>query len=300
MAVVLGLLDGSELYSDKIVKRHDILVREKKLSFTQIVAGNSVNDNESIIMLAAGVPAVGSRLRGMVCRTRSAQQQDSGSLLWHIAVKFDNKISEDDEEDEQDKDPTARKAKWKWGAEIIEERLQYDAINGDDITNSAFQPILVSHPVAIPVLTIQRYERFPFDPRTIINYVNYVSDGEFWGAKKGNALMASIETGFDEVINEIRVVPVTYKIKFKIEFGKEGGGEVEVLDNSWQFRPIDEGTKYFENGAWKAAADKLGNPIKVNLDGEGGKLADGEELEHRNYNRYPQTNFDALTLGPFA
>lgn len=253
---------------------------------------SDIEDREDVVITATGCPYIGmdsTIMPGAKCISRNINEVGAG--VWDVEATFSqNYIKEPDEEDPWDASPI-----WSWSFETVEEPLLEDAQNGKAIKNSAneaFPPI--GRPIAIPVLTIDRYE-LTFYGQTILDYVNYVNSAEFWGADPGQVLCAGISAQ-QETIGDSKCWKVQYVFKFKCD------------NYGWKARILDQGSFYWEGtvGASekKPFSDDALNPIIGNLDGHGHELVnvtnEEEEAVFMDYNRYDETNFNTLQLGPWS
>lgn len=200
----------------------------------------------------------------------------------------------------------------RWSSDTEEDVLERDAITGMPIVTSAGEPINVTHPVTNPVLEIKGYFNAPFDPDVILLYNNKVNSDDFYGAPEGTAFMSSITADDEEVINERRVVPATFTIKFKLREDPDNPGS--LMRDTWHLKLLNQGQFYLDYVQEEQtvtrrrlrALDENGHPIMVNLrlDGsalpltnEGHPVADATYLD---FNRFTKIDFNNLNLGPYG
>jgi hypothetical protein len=183
------------------------------------------------------------------------------------------------------------------------------------------QPIVVTSPQPIPILTIERYEP-NFDASVILNYVNRINSTPFWSAPPWTALMAGIS---DEqaILNGIKVRRVSYTIKFKID---EFGWRLVLLNEGGKCRKLVSSEPKNAQSEWSRAAvhtikDMDGNPTTGVLDWYGYQLGAGptssavapdfvpvtSEMVPTIFNggylvfdQFPVINLNALQLGPWV
>lgn len=286
MPSTLGLKNGT-LNGDRIYDPNSLTGTRKVYSETYLVTADSVNDSEEDILAVSGVPLIGAFGRNGWCVGKFAREVDASALLWEVTCEFDSQP------------PSSRNQnpdllEWSWSAESIDIVLSRDVLYGTPVTNSVGQPILIETPVAIPVLTVSRVE-LAFTPNTILNYVNTVNLGNFYGAPTDTALMADIRDEPTE-IDGTKYRRVTYVVKFNLLFNYEDG-----KFNGWVSEPLNVGTKYLENAGdgFDAAKPALTNGVPT----ETFLNLNGTRTNTPNYlifHKHLRRNFGALQLGPFG
>lgn len=293
MPTVLGIKEGSIGADFSKVKKQDVWTDAKAFDLTYYVLGDSINDREDEIILASGIPPLGYPLRGCYCKkltpteTNRVANPSTGTPvgLWEVKANFD-----DDYTPEDDQPPTSKPPVIRWHGETEEEILEKDVETGDPVQTDADEPILITTPFVLPVLEIKRWENYPFDPNTMLDYSHHVNSAEFWGAPVGSALMLPMEVD-EETAEGIKYCVVTYKIKFKIK---------PDLDEPWKARVLHHGSKYRKNAGQPPVQcqDRYGNPTTFNLAEGGTKLAEGAEKVFKDFSRFQKANFNALSLDP--
>jgi len=180
---------------------------------------------------------------------------------------------------------------WSWSAETIDKDWFIDA-DGNQIATSAGEQIALAMPLAIPVLTIERYEA-SFDPSVIIDYMNHRNSSPFWGADEDQVICAAIEDRKDThvVFGGQFYRKVRYVFKFAVPF-------IEEVLEGWTDVLIDRGTFYKDSNGNKLHFKVGAGETTGNLDGHGGKATDGQYFVQR-VNRFPPADFNDLYLGPF-
>lgn len=252
---------------------------------------DDITDREDVVITADGCPYVGmdsAIIPGAKCTERNITEVGAG--VWDVEARFSyNYIKEPEEGDPWDATPT-----WNWSTETSEEPLLEDAQTGNAIVNSAKQSFRSppAHPIAIPVLTIERYE-LTFNGQTILDYTNHVNSATFWGATAGKVLCAGISAQ-QETLGDNKVWKVTYVFKFKCD------------TYGWKLRLMDEGSYYWEGDVGDSEKkpikdDNMNNLVGL-LDGHGHKLDMTTEYTpvFLTYNRYDNVNFNLLNLGPWS
>lgn len=294
MPTLLGVKDGSHTATSSLESRDDVKVQVIKHSRTWYVLADDTSQREADITATPGLPGLftldeGAWAVGATARdTMRVRHPVTGvaAALWEVTINFDSSIDPDDDEDPEDKPPTVR-----WYGETEEEVLEKDAITGDPVQTDAEEPIIITTPIILPVLEIKRYELYPFDPTTMLDYSHHTNSTAFWGAPTGSALMLPMEVD-EETIEGVKYVVVTYRIKFKIK---------PDLAEPWKARVLHHGFKYRTAPGQPPVIykDKHGNPATINLTAGGTKLPDGDPPEYLEFNRFQKANFNTLSLGPF-
>lgn len=197
----------------------------------------------------------------------SKTSENVGGLIWEVTVNYDNHLGSgttgEDAPEDPNSDPDERRPVRDWDFETIDEVLEKDAETNEPIMNSVFQLLPLKGPRAISVLTIQRYERFPFDPLKQHDYMHTINFDSFMGAPKGCAWLSGIKAA-EEWINNQLWIKATYTVKFKLKF-VDGA----LVEDTWAAEVLNEATKERKliDGVEKIVAvlDENDNPIKVDL-----------------------------------
>lgn len=239
--------------------------------------------------------------------------------LWEVTIEWDSDIGTDSEPgDPSGGTPDNRAPQYKWTTESEEEAV-YKDINGVIIATPAGEPIVITKPVLRPVLEIHRNEPFPFEPSVILDYAYHKNQSVFWGAPPGTCIMLPMETDYPFVEGGIVYVPVTYRIKFFIEWEFDGVLNDWVMSEDTAFdRPVCKGLYYYdtpEYDAWVAAGsnpatkpepklyanqDTQWNAREVFLDKYTGKKKTDQTTPHfMNFETLPDAEFDDLNLQPW-
>lgn len=306
MPRVLDLKQDFFSATTALQRKEKMFSRTKKFDLVYVVMGDNVGiDNEETILSAPGIPQLFYPLRGCFCQSRTPSEVSrichpvTGALagLWEVKCEFSSDIDM-----EADRPPEAKLPRVRWTGETEDVPLDVDAVSGRPVQTSAGEPIIATTPTLMPVLEITRYEKYPFNPEVMLEYANHTNTTPFWGASKGTALMLPMEVE-DEIIEGKKYNNVKYRIKFKLS------QTLNPLSNSmvwneytWRFRPMDRGYLYVpeEGSEPQLNLDAQRNPAPVNLDGKTGrKLEEGEDPEYLEFNRFPETDFNRLSLGPF-
>lgn len=218
--------------------------------------------------------------------------RDTGNRLkWYLDLTY-IPLSLEDQQDQQ-QPPESRRPKWRWGYDTIERVVTQDR-DGDPIVNAVGEPIEYTEPLALPILTISRFQ-LSFDPDTIHEYVNHVNSDSFWGADPGQALMFGIEDEEDSKViwNQIKYRRVTYVIKFAVPV-------IEDSLEGWDALLLNRGTFYINDDGLKQhfRDEATGALITGNLEFNGQKLDDGVQPRILKFQPKKEANFGTLNLGP--
>lgn len=302
MPTIYGIKNDGVDAQDSAERRNKVRVYRKQFSQTYLVIADTINDTEVQILATSGLPTLWSMLRGAYCTNRSAKEKTRirrhpsttvVTTLWEVTCKFDSNV--DPDEANENRSPESQVPSVGWSGENIDEVITKE-LNGLPIVNTAGQKLLVTRPTAIPVLTIQRIEVFPFEPTTMLNYANKVNSSEFYGAPPGSALMLPM-TVDQTLIDNAKYNDVTYRIKFKLE-----EFEGTLREDTWQPSILNEG-QLVRSAAGEEAAmatDKNQRVKTVNLDVDGLKLDEGEDPLFIRFEIFESIDFNALSLGPFT
>jgi len=308
MPKMLDIKIGTYSSTTTLRRKDKLFSKVKEFSIIYIVLGDTIDQTETEILETVGIPPPFYPLRGAYCQAATATEEErilhpvTGELagLWEVKCDFSSEVDVD-----ADKPPEAKTPRVRWTSETEDEPLEYDAITGEPIVTKCEEPIVATTPIVYPVLEISRYERYPFDPDTMLDYANHTNKTAFWGAPAGSALMMPMDVE-DDIIEGVKYNMVKYRIKFKIKRTANPKSSNGGLTNKpWMFRPMHRGYLYYPG--WLAAGevkplinlDSHRNPVQCNLDADGYKLAEGEDPYYLEFNRFGEAEFNALSLGPF-
>lgn len=320
MPYVIGVENGSIAGNTELQNGQNLYTSVRRHRRNYIVIGDTLNDTEEDIRTTTGIPLLFSPYLGMYCRSRVPNEISRiknprtgvACGLWYVECTWDDEIdpSQDTGEGSDSSsmnlaNPCYQRPSIDWDFELDEGILQYDAVTGELVANTAGQPIKVTRPVTIQVLNLTRYEVWPFDPSVSFEYGNTVCDREFWGFPTGVALMMPLISK-EEVVSGRMWQKTTYKIKFRLEeltiIVYYPGGSTTITttrENSWMARPLNEGTRYIDlSDNYIDNMDSHGNPTECNLDLDGHKQPPEDEPYYLEFNRFRKTNFNLLNLEP--
>lgn len=307
--IIPGEKAGAATGKIGLIKRNKLWTvgRNFKKAF-YLVAGPDETEDDWLATI--GVPQRGTLYQGAYCLSHDFKEvtpvlnpyTGQPGVLVEVMCEFTNDISADEAEDDND-DPTQRRAKVNWSSEFEEEVLEKDAVTGDPIETEAGEPYIVTHPYPISILEVSRYEQWPFNPLTLLLYGGRLNDVDFYGAPRGSAWLQPIQAPEEEVGGEL-FVRATYVLKFKIKFDPENPSQ--FLEDTWQADILQQGTQAVTGLTGEGdpiiqrITDKNGNPIRVKLAEGGTILGEGLDPYYKRVNRLTYTDINDLNLGPFA
>lgn len=183
-----------------------------------------------------------------------------------------------------------------WSYEETEETITHDidrkaieTVNGERIPQTI--------PGTIPVLTIRRYEDFPFNVARNYLYGNTLNNGTFWGFPAETALMLPATCEYVNIEMSEETIQwfcrVTYTIKFRIS---------HIYSDPWTRRPLHYGTMVRkkklggDRDIVVRSTDLHGNPREVKLDKDGYELAKGATPNYLAFKIFPKRDFSSLEI----
>lgn len=155
---------------------------------------------------------------GEICRLKEQRlsRNVDNRLLWHLDLTYSSDFGTDDLETFS-LAPDLRPAEIAWDFETMSYVPRTDIFTGAPIVTSSEEPIELTTELAIPILTIQRYEYY-FDPTIIVSFVNRANYSWFWGASPGVVVCTGIRDRAGEVWQGIPYRLVTYTFKFLVPY----------------------------------------------------------------------------------
>ena len=323
MPTVLDDVNGSRDSTFDLSSRNGTLIGKKTKKRRMYVLSDTLNQTEEDIITTPGVPQHFDEERGAVVKTVQAKENtrvihpvtQNPCILYIVEISYDSDVDTDQDTGGPtgNQNPLRTPRKISWGGDIVEEAAYKDEVTNKPITNVVGERLPAVRSVCLPILTVQRYERYPFPPMRILRYVNHLNSSTFYGAPRGCALMLPIQAD-EEMINKRKYMNVTYRIQFRIELTVIPGDPTFHIDprttfaqDTWHLRLLNEGTKYFTdaqvgtfpwNNPDQVATDDNENPIVINLRANGQKLGAGETPVFLKYAGNPYADFNDLRLGP--
>jgi hypothetical protein len=299
MGHLLGPVDGSfnATQNWKVIQGFYFLHRTFQESFN--VIGDDLDESfPEVLENTPGLPQYGDVKREASCRghrlveqTTVIKQDGFPSTLFVIECEYDNMI---DFESITVPAIEGHPAKRSWDGVMEEVEFIHDIETGEPVATKAFERMYSKTEACFPILQIQRWEFGPFDPTTILAYVNRCNETAFYGAPPGTALMLPIQT--EEMYHDRTLyVQVTYRIKFWLDIDPT---DSQIKTDTWRNAEfVHQGTQYLENAGdfiAKQAVDEDGNPITVNLAADGTKGGPSTLV----FKRRAYAEFNNLILGP--
>jgi hypothetical protein len=249
----------------------------------RIVVDDDVHLGEEIFALLPSDYNLGEYL-GQIARlkSRKLKRDEDNRRLWYLDLTYTTDFHSDDLT-VFDTPPDLRPVEWTWDFDTIQFVLRKDAINGNPVKNSADEPIEITTDVAMPTLTVSRWQPF-FSPATL-GYINHTNSFPFWTAPPGTALCTGIRDQRDTSENYAGIPwrKVVCAFKFYAPYIPdilEGTKEI-VMDIGNRFRP-------------QAGANFVDARTKVKLNTDGTKRADTDTPLFLRFNKFPAANFDDL------
>jgi hypothetical protein len=264
----------------------------KSRNYTEVVyiIGDTLADTVSQVRATAGLPKLyEAGADGCYCTNISPKESatiinpvtGAACSLWEVTIEWDNDVGTDTAAGGSDVlAPTARPPMYHWTSETEEETVHTDS-RGRLIATPTGEPVALVRSISRPVLEIKRNENFPFDPDTIMDYVNHCNAALFWGAPIGTVKMLPIVTDDPFAEGTSVYVPVTYRFMFKIEVNKTGfsvtrgwSGFTWTTQNNamfqytWMDRVLCKGIYYYdkiEMAQWIAAGSPVGTKPKARV-----------------------------------
>lgn len=271
---------------------------KKTFSIEYDILGDNIDQNEDDIKATPGLPALWTFLRGCYCNNLSVAEVNSHAFLWKATAEFDSDVNPEEQDNE---DPTNAQPQWSWTHETEQMNLEED-VNGKALQTVTHEKYFVDVPVAIPVLTISRYE-LSFDPQTILDYVNHVNETPFWGIPKGDALMAGI-SDHQETVGDTNYRKVEYVVKVRLDYLSG-----QLIEDGWQLRLLHHGqwqliAPFLSIGRYDPEnllrfTDQDGRAVTGNLAADGRKLGQDDPLVYLKFDQYREAEFNDLNLGPW-
>jgi len=269
-------------------------VRDRKKEVYYILS-DTVNDTAATIMADSNLPTINTEVDGQRVHKVTPKEVSTVihpdtqvlAILWEVTVESDSKFDESQTGaggggGQTTVEILSQAPVEEWDSIEEEERLSVDPVTGYPFTTVNGEPIVVFRKAVYPLLTVQRIERYPYNPATIHFLSNKVNSKPFRGAPHGWALMLPPKAELFRFQNDL-LSKVTYRVKFRTEdielFGTTINSQGDTIENSevgpFMVRVLHQGTKHriklpdgslSEPQVW---LDKNGNPGTINLDEEG-------------------------------
>ncbi|MDO4629222.1 MAG: hypothetical protein Q4C70_08580 [Planctomycetia bacterium] len=266
----------------------------KTLNFTAIAT--DLDEEWEEILQSPELPQAGGRWNGYRVRTvtptsrKPITYQNRATMLWDITVEL--------AEDEKPENPEEWPPEVSWDSEVEEVHCGADVVDGRKVENTAGEPLVLTRPQTVTVLSISRYYK-DFPPSWIFLYTNTVSVSEFWGAPAQSARMEKISIAYEGIEvpqclafptgGKHRFAKVSYTIKVRDTLTSATPWKASLLNFGSRCRPA--------NGKpAQRALDVQGHPIEVKLDANGLKLGENAQAIYLDFNVYPLRDWSPLGI----
>lgn len=313
MPKIIGRREGSD--SGKVESPAGETVK-KTAERVYIIISDDVNQERDAILATSGLPQQGDSMLGGTVHSRDAKEVNTiihpethvMANLWEVTVQSDSTVPDGSPPGEGGGSSDIDTVKIRWATDKQDRRLERDVISGLPVQTKCGEPIMAERPISIPVLEIERYEPYPFDPNIILSFVNTACANSFWGAPAGSAFLDDIAVDEQEeglfIYNNVK-----YRIAFNIPDGEPGSPT-----HPWQLSLLHQGTMHFPikrnvsasgaplpgytkvAGPPVMAVDEQGNPITINLDAGGWPLDEGADPIWLDFARYRMISWAALNI----
>ncbi len=195
--------DGSRTYRDTYLVRTDVPVNDGNLVLGWVVA-----------MEGDVFPSYGQAFRsdpGALVRQFAPKQNSDAATVWEIVVTYDSKTDVDDQQD-KDRPPWDRPARWSWGSVTVE-TYPFKDLKGKlflTTVGDQFDPALTV-PVEHAVLVIEQNE-LSFDFLLAQELANLVNSAEYAGFPT-----RSLKVAFPTATEEKAEGQYFWKITYSVE-----------------------------------------------------------------------------------
>lgn len=281
----LGLKDGARGYADTLEKKGQFRGRRLRFHDVYYVITDTLDDGidaiKSALETSHGIvlgvydSVTGTYVIGIAPKESGRiihPISNAAAALYEVTVTYD---SDFDAEQSSPEGATGWRPKRKWYSVKEEEELEKDVITGKPITTQAGEKIHILDTVVYPILEIERYETYPFDPKIFMGYSDTTNLEPFYGAPPGDALMDDIQSE-EEIINGTLLQKTKYVIKFHPKLLEDIEGEpqtglmstIEVLHQGFLYidpRVDPTGKGLGPDFKPRTKLDKNGTPQRVNL-----------------------------------
>lgn len=271
-------------------------------------------------LTATGVPQIGDivNLDDPVVGI-SAREHSPEKGVWKVTVYTDTSAPIPR--------PDNMPVQWWWDGETVEKVIQRDPVTNLPIVNSVGEPLLLTAPVSIQVLTIERLE-YMLGPNEISNrqqqFANKTNSHLFWNFPVGTVLCHHIAESpaynTTDLFGHIEVRRIRYVFKMDVlsldANGSKLGWAVELLNHGTKFK-VPQGTIMPDSRIIPGAGQFLpfldsnktpttgnlnldGTPRDVSLDGT--PISPAPTPIWLKFNRFGREDFNTVPggLGPYV
>ena len=246
------------------------------------VISNNINDTHVDVYATTGLPTVGvtSSPSGTgICNSKSCSRDATNQFLWKVVCTFSTEVDERQSSYNPGTDPTAWVPVYETKFERLQESVNTDR-NGVAIANSAGQMFPTGMTISrfIPLWTIFQFEASTVTDEQIIDRNETVNNGTFRG-RAANTLLLTVDSSVIGYYYGARRRLTSYTIRYNRK--------------NWKHKRLDVGEAYLQGGVLKPYTID-GRLVMGNLNGSGGKSADGVAAAIREFDQYPAISFSFL------
>lgn len=246
------------------------------------VVSNNISDTHVNVYATTGLPTVGvtaSPSGTGICNSKSCSRDATNQFLWKVICTFSTEVDERQSSYDPGTDPTAWVPVYETKFERLQESVNTDR-NGVAIANSAGQMFPTGMTISrfIPVWTIFQFEASTVTDEQIIDRNETVNNGTFRG-RAANTLLLTVDSSVIGYYYGARRRLTSYTIRYNRK--------------NWKHKRLDVGEAYLQAGVLKPYTIE-GRLVMGNLNGSGGKAADGVAPSIREFDQYPAISFSFL------
>ena len=296
MAKLAGIKANSKSMTRSLQQSGSIWKVKRTLKMDYEVYASPEEPTE-LVALAPGIPRLGMVLPDtsgwFICKRVDPQEVSTttfeGELMvkWIVSVEMDSDI--------ESIDPTKLEPEVSWTYETIDETCRTD-LDGKEVETVCHEPLPLTAPNTIPVLTINRYYLAEaFSPQIIYDYTNTVNSKTFWGSPAKHVLLKSITGKYHRVELPDGTKPLFFQATFTFKFKKKR----KNIKEPWEASVMHYGNlcKDRVTGKIQQATSKPGNtPVQVKLSPEGFELGKTERAYYLKFKIYPEMDFGPLGI----
>lgn len=280
----------------KLVQEGLLWKVKRTLKIDYIVIAGTMNEPSEMIALAPGVPRLGAVYPDpagwFIVKAVDPQQSKAvtvdgkQTMEWIVSVEMDSEI--------EAVDPVELPPEVSWGSETQEVVCKKDVINNTEVKTALGDPLKLTRPVTIPVLTVSRYyHAVNFSPEIIYSYTNTLNKETFWGAPPKHVLLKNIQGKYSRIELPDGTKQIFFHATFTFKFRREKDSK-----EPWTAEILHFGKQYKdENGRTLQAFSQPGNtPIEVRLGPNGEKLKDSDDSHYLKFHIYEEMDFTPLAV----
>jgi hypothetical protein len=256
-------------------------------TYTFIVKAQSKTTSRLSILATPGIPRVGYTLSAggfAICQNVDAARDPINPEIWRVSASFSSDVQEDTSgaNESQSGDPTAWTPIAELSFETYTEPVKIDA-NGDPITNSAKQVIqgTLNATRTIVRYDFEQFEQASLDIDDIADRNEKVNSAVYDG-RAAKSLKLTVRSATLGYYYGYKVWRIAYSMAYKPDL--------------WTAKILDIGNTYLSGGVLVEFVDAQNNRIIGNLNGAGGRAADGNPPAVIQKDVFQATNFNFLRV----